>query len=54
MVWRTRRFVVAKTNGESKNFEGRTVAKIEIIKKQWKYIAFLQPQIGVCAKPKET
>ena len=32
---------VAKTSGESKNFEGRMVAKSEIIKKQWKYIAFL-------------
>ena len=32
---------VAKTSGESKNFEGRMVAKSEIIKKQLKYIAFL-------------
>ena len=32
---------VAKTSGESKNFEGRMVAKSEIIKKQWKHIACL-------------
>ena len=32
---------VAKTSGESKNFEGRMVAKSEIIKNQLKYIAFL-------------
>ena len=32
---------VAKTSGESKNFEGRMVAKSEIIKKQWKYVSFL-------------
>ena len=32
---------VAKTIGESKNFEGRMVAKSEILKKQWKYNAFL-------------
>ena len=33
---------VAKTSGESKNFEGRMVAKSEIIKKKhWKYVAFL-------------
>ena len=31
---------VAKTNGESKNFEGRMVAKSKIIKQQLKYIAF--------------
>ena len=32
---------VAKTSGESNDFEGRMVAKSEIIQKQWKYIAFL-------------
>ena len=33
---------VAKTSGENKNFEGRMIAKSEIVKKkQWKYIAFL-------------
>ena len=32
---------VAKTNGESKNFEGRMFAKTEFVKKRWKYIAFL-------------
>ena len=32
---------VAKTSGESKNFEGRMVTKREMFKKQWKYIAFL-------------
>ena len=32
---------VAKTSGESNNFEGRMVAKSEIIKKQAKYLAFL-------------
>ena len=31
----------AKTSGESKNFEGRMVAKSAIIKKQLKYIEFL-------------
>ena len=32
---------VAKTSGESKNFEGRMATKSEIIKKQLKNIAFL-------------
>ena len=32
---------VAKTSGESKNFEGCMVAKSEINKKQWKYITCL-------------
>ena len=32
---------VAKTSGESKNFESRMVAKSEIVKKRWKYVAFL-------------
>ena len=32
---------VAKTSGESKNFEGHMIAKSEIVKKQWKYVAFL-------------
>ena len=32
---------VGKTSGESKNFEGRIVAKSKIIKNQWKYVAFL-------------
>ena len=33
---------VAKTSGESKNFEGRMIAKSESVKKtQWKYITFL-------------
>ena len=32
---------VAKTSGESKNFEGHIVAKSKIIKNQWKYVAFL-------------
>ena len=32
---------VAKTSGESKNFEGHMIAKSEIVKKRWKYIAFL-------------
>ena len=32
---------VAKTSGESKNFEGRMLAKSEIIKKLLKYLAFL-------------
>ena len=32
---------VAKTNGESNNFEGRMAAKSEIIKKQLKYVSFL-------------
>ena len=32
---------VAKTSGESKNFEGRMIAKSEIVKKRWKYVAFL-------------
>ena len=32
---------VAKTSGESKNFEGRMIAKSEIIKKHWKNVAFL-------------
>ena len=31
----------AKTSGESKNFEGRMIAKSEIVKKQLKYIACL-------------
>ena len=30
-----------QTSGENNNFEGRTVTKIEIIKKQLKYIALL-------------
>ena len=32
---------VAKTSGESKNFEGRMIAKNEIVKKRLKYTAFL-------------
>ena len=32
---------VAKTIGESKNFEGHMIAKNEIVKNQLKYIAFL-------------
>ncbi len=32
---------VAKTSGESKNFEGRMIAKSEIVKKRLKYVAFL-------------
>ena len=32
---------VAQTNGENKNFEGRMVAKSEIIKNQWKYVTFM-------------
>ena len=31
---------VAKTSGESKNFQSRMIAKSEIIKKRLKYIAF--------------
>ena len=41
---------VAKTSGESKNVEGRTVAKIEIIKNKGNIKQFWQPQIGACAK----
>ena len=33
--------IVAKTNGKSKNFEGRMIAKSEIAKKQLKYIPCL-------------
>ena len=32
---------VAKTSGESNNFEGRMIAKSEIIKKHLKNVAFL-------------
>ena len=32
---------VAKTNGESNNFEGRMIAKSETNETQWKYVAFL-------------
>ena len=32
---------VAKTSGESKNCEGRMVARSVIIKNQWKHVAFL-------------
>ncbi len=32
---------VSKTSGESKIPEGRMITKSEIVKKQWKYIAFL-------------
>ena len=32
---------VAKTSGESKNFEGRMIAQSEIVQNRWKYVAFL-------------
>ena len=32
---------VAKTSGENNNFEGHMIAKSEIVKNQWKYVAFL-------------
>ena len=35
---------VSKTSGENKNFEGRMIAKSEIVKIQWKYVSFLTTQ----------
>ena len=32
---------VVKTSGEKKNFEGHMITKSEIVKKRWKYVAFL-------------
>ena len=45
---------VSKTIGENKNLEGRIAAKSEIVEIQLKYVSFWQPQIGMCARPKET
>ena len=35
---------VPETSGRSKNFEGRMIAKSEIVKMHWKYVSFLTTQ----------
>ena len=35
---------VPETSGRSKNFEGRKIAKSEIVKIRWKYVSFLSAQ----------
>ena len=35
---------VSETSGRSKNFEGHMIAKSEIVKIHWKYVAFLTTQ----------
>jgi hypothetical protein len=35
---------VPETSGRSKNFEGHMIAKSEILKIHWKYVAFLTTQ----------
>ena len=35
---------VPETSGRSNNFEGHMIAKSEIVKMHWKYVAFLTTQ----------
>ena len=42
---------VSRTSGRSNIFEGHITGKSKIVKIHWKYVSFLTPQIGICAKP---